>query len=322
MNGSSNTIAFYTMRLYMDDSLQAAIKLDNIGYEETRYVNAYIDYKSAQMFGLFQCLFKLRGNRLDHIYEYLNKYNGGLDLRDGKTHTVDIQITDDKKNRSHIHFYVKGSLPERDEISIGWFLVGNQINFERPGIKFQLDEKQLYDDVNFKYSVVEKPDEISNEYSLHYAYVPLHHYFNLKIKANRPVPPELRGKIAMLHRGRDEALGKATLYTEGDWYEAKVREFGKYWLCVDTVAPAIQSKIKDNADLSKADQISFTSKAMWTSIKKFRGEIDGNWVCFEQHGDNFFYTFDEHCPKGKHELVFTASDENNNSRTVHFTFTR
>jgi hypothetical protein len=57
-------------------------------------------------------------------------------------------------------------------------------------------------------------------------------------------------------------------------------------------------------------------------VKRFRGELDGKWICFEQHGDDFFYTFDEHCSKGKHKLVFTTADENGNTQTIQLQFTR
>ena len=74
--------------------------------------------------------------------------------------------------------------------------------------------------------------------------------------------------------------------------------------------------------MSKAKQITFVAKDAMTSVKKFVGELDGKWLCFEQHNDLFFYKFDEHCPKGKHELVIKATDENDNTKELHYTFTR
>ena len=60
MNGSENTLAFYTATLYLDDSLQAQITLDDIGYDVTRYVNGYADFRTKeQQHKWVQCLFQL-----------------------------------------------------------------------------------------------------------------------------------------------------------------------------------------------------------------------------------------------------------------------
>src|SRR5690606_31594248 len=81
MNGSDNTLNFYTAELYMDDALQVRIKLDDIGYDVTRYLHAYIDYKTRKTKGSWvQCFFELPGNRLHHIYEELNENKGGLPI--------------------------------------------------------------------------------------------------------------------------------------------------------------------------------------------------------------------------------------------------
>jgi hypothetical protein len=109
---------------------------------------------------------------------------------------------------------------------------------------------------------------------------------------------------------------------DGAWYKASVRNFGEYRLVLDTVAPDIKPVQKNNAVLTKATQIRFIVKDAVTSVKRFRAELDGKWVCFEQHGDDFFYTFDEHCPKGKHSIVAKATDENNNTSTLIFNFTK
>ena len=43
---------------------------------------------------------------------------------------------------------------------------------------------------------------------------------------------------------------------------------------------------------------------------------------FEQHGNTWTYVMDEHCPKGPHELMLRAEDENGNKTELRFRFTR
>src|SRR6185437_14514736 len=101
---------FYKARVYMDDSLQAEITLDDIGYDVTRYVNAYADYKTEDQKDItIQCFFRLPGNQLKNIFTYLNDSRGGLSLDDNRTHKVRIEVIDDKKNISTVSFYLRSN---------------------------------------------------------------------------------------------------------------------------------------------------------------------------------------------------------------------
>ena len=124
----------------------------------------------------------------------------------------------------------------------------------------------------------------------------------------------------MYSDGKTEDGSAATF--ENGWYNVSVRNFGTYWLTMDTTAPSIKPLQPNGANLSNASRISFRVTEDITSVKSFRAELDGRWLAFEPKGDTFFYTFDEHCPKGKHKLTISASDENNNSKTLVYTFTK
>ena len=195
-------------------------------------------------------------------------------------------------------------------------------HFFDPNVSFTLDEKQLYDDIDFVFKKIPGTDIYSDKYQLHYPFVPVHHYFELKIRANRPVPFNMRSKMALIYSDGKDEEGKAAKPDDDGWYKASVRNFGTYWLATDTVPPVIKPLQKNGANLSKASQITLNVKDTTTSVKSFSGTIDDKWVCFEQHGDLFFYKFDEHCGSGKHTLVFKADDECGNTSTLNFTFTR
>ena len=116
--------------------------------------------------------------------------------------------------------------------------------------------------------------------------------------------------------------GRAAVIADNGWYTAKVRNFGTYWLDIDTIPPAIASMQRKSSNLSRAKQVVFTVTDNATSVKTFSGYLDNKWICFEQHGDDFFYKFDEHCSKGKHKLLFKAADENGNTSLYELNFTR
>jgi hypothetical protein len=325
MDGSDNTITFLTAKLYLDGELQTQVTLDDIGYDETRYINAYADYKTKQLERKWvQCLFKLKNNRLGRIFTKLNDHDGWVNLTSG-IHKLSIVITDNKDNAATISMFLK---PEPAAAAVREyectpFRAGQVNELNDPNIAFSLDERQLYEDVCFTFQKSPATaDAYSDKYRLHQPYIPLHHYFDLQIKPNKPIPFDLRNKMVLMYSDNKTEDGKAAASVDQGWYKASVRNFGTYWLAADVEPPTIKSLQKNGAILTKAKQITFEARDAMTSVKTFSGYIDGKWVCFEQHGNKFFYKFDEYCPKGKHELVFKVEDENGNANSVKLDFTR
>ena len=325
MDGSDNTLAPLNMSWFLDDTLQGRIRLDDIGYDETRYINAYADYNTHQHKHKWeQCLFRLPGNRLDHIYAQLNRNMGRLDLTGTRVHKVEITITDDRDNTADVIFYVRPVRtykPITPKPGDEWFRYNKSNAFSRPGVSFELGEHQLYDDVYFHFSQKADPKAISPVYQLGDPGTPLHQFFELRLKAGKTVPLALRNKIVMRCYDGDDEDGRAARFDENGWYTARVRDFGAYRLVIDTVPPEIKI-LQKSADYTNATQITFEAKDALSSVRKYAGTIDGEWACFEQHGNLFFYKFDEHCAKGRHQLEFFAEDENGNKKTVKLNFTR
>ncbi len=184
-----------------------------------------------------------------------------------------------------------------------------------------MNDRVLYDSVAYTYDEQQNDEKLSAIYKICTPDIPMHTAMQLSIKPDKPVPFDQRDKVVMMYTDGTEKSGDAATGDMG-WYKAAERNFGTYWLDVDTVAPVIKPMLKDGTDLAKAKLVSFTIKDNMTSVKKFKGMLDGKWVCIEQHSDLFFYTLDEHCPKGKHKLILSAADENNNTATTTYNFTR
>lgn len=327
MEGSDNTLAHYKAITYVNDTPVYTIVLDNIGYEETRYINAYADYPTKKKEGYWvQCLFQLPGNKLNSIYTDPLHNRGYLTVIAGEKKKVTIKIIDDFDNTATVGFDVATvKIPNQKPAVSGiskTFYANAAGSFESTNLKFELNDRALYDSVTYVYNEQQDDKKLSAIYKICSREIPMHTAMQLSIKPDKPIPFNLRDKIALMYTdGKDEEGQVATAEPMG-WYKAATRSLGTYWLAADTVAPAIRPMQKDGAHLNKARQILFTVKDDMTSVKKFKGMLDGKWICMEQHGDLFFYTFDEHCPAGKHKLVFTATDENNNTSTITYNFTR
>lgn len=322
MNGSSNTLNFYTASWYVDNVVKGTILLDDIGYDVTRYLHAYIDYKTKkEKKSWFQLLFQLPGNMLDHIYSATDADRGAIRLADSLPHEVRIVLKDAAGNVTSISFYMRSRGTSAKQDCKNLFLVNETNKLESANIRFTLDKTSLYDNVCFNLARRNDENSLSDRFELEDSRVPVHNYFDLSIKPNKPVAFALRDKVVLMYSdGKDES-GKAAK-PENGWYSAPVRAFGTYWLQVDTSAPVITAVQKQGANLSKSARLSFSVKEAMTSVKTFRALLNGKWLCFEPRGELFFYTFDEHCPRGKHKLEITASDESNNQSRFVFTFVR
>ena len=320
MNGSANTLNFYEAKWFLDDVLQGIITLDDIGYEETRYLHAFADYKSLKQKGKwFQCLFKMKGNRLG-IYDEMNANNGVMNLISGEQ-DVKIELTDASNNKTLIQLKTTTIEPsEKSNCETKLTYNESQNLHPYPNLKLELGDKIFYDDVCFKTNRINDDKNFSDRYKVLETFIPAHQYFIIKIKPDKPISFTTRNKIVLMYDDGKKETGKAASFEDG-WYKSSVRNFGTYYLKEDIIAPTIQSLQKES-DLSKAKTIRFNVKEETTSVKEFRAELDGEWILFEPFGTTYVYKFDEYCSKGKHELVIKVKDENDNERVMKYSFVR
>jgi hypothetical protein len=325
MPGSDNTLALYSVDWYMDGTLQGRVRLEDIGYDETRYINAYADYgqkKSGMPW--VQCLFQLPGNRLDRIYESLNASRGLLQPADQDYHKVRIVVKDVSGNSSETSFFLRCMEEPRTMFPCTEPAeAGKLTRYTTDYVNFFLDENALYDVTCIDISSPEDAASISSRITIGRPTIPVHHYFDLSIKPSMLIPFALRSKVAMVYNdgGKTES-GRAAAPTAQGWYTASARALGEYRLIADTVGPKVKPTTKVEGSLGKARAIVFRASDEITSVKTFRAELDGKWLLFEQREDDWKYVFDSHCPPGKHMLVVTVTDENGNETKASYTFTR
>ncbi|MBS1616413.1 MAG: M23 family metallopeptidase [Bacteroidetes bacterium] len=323
MPGSRNTLAPYEATWYLDGALQGRIRLDDIGYDRTRYLHAYADYSTHETKGFWlQCLFRLPGNRLEQIYSSLNPERGMLQLRDEAYHQLRVGVRDAMGNKSELLFYLRSQLlPIKPACAVP--AQPNESNrFETADARCVLDATELYDQACISMSARPDSNMLSKRIQIGEARIPVHHAFELSIRPSRLIPFALRSKIVIRYSDGKEQSGVAASLGKEGWYQASVRALGTYWLEADTEEPELRLISPKNKDFKHAKAIQFLAQDKLSSVDSFRGELDGKWILFEQHRDTWTYRFDEHCPKGAHKLVIRLSDENGNTLRREFTFTR
>ncbi len=328
--GSTNKNGIYQAVLYDNDQPVSGFQLDSIRYDETRYMNAHVDYKLRSGGGSWvQHLSRLPGYP-PGVYKDISG-DGVIDIADGAVHPIKIEVKDAEGNTSLLKFNLQASnIPPvkyvYDPLGINQqkeFLPGFINVFENSHISFYQPENALYDSIRFKYNET-IPGQGNTIFQLHNGNVPVQSLFPVKIKNSTTANP---GKMVM-HRfwndKNDYARAiRVSMGYEKDWYQASFRAFGNFQLVEDIIPPTIiPVGIREGMNAAKLNRIAFVIKDNTKELQNFSAFLDGKWLRFtNDKGSAFIYKFDEHCPPGAHELKISVEDcvGNKAERTYHFT---
>ena len=326
--GSANPNGIYQAVLYFDEEPVVGFQLDDISYDETRYLNAHIDHRTRAAGGPFiEHLSRLPGYP-EGVYTDFSG-DGVIDIEDDSAHHVRIEVKDANGNTSNLKFDVKRSLAaikkSKEETSLSplLFKPGFVNIFEREDVQVVLKEEDLYDSINFVYSkkVSPSPLAVSAIHSIHTGLIPVQGYYTVRIKPTVEIDATKSDHVIM-QRCWGPKTNVVKAKREGEWYTGQFRAFGNVQLLVDESPPVITPVgIRDNADLSRSARIVFVVSDNNDEFKNFRAELDGKWLRFtNDKGRSFIYTFDEMCQPGEHELKVSVEDEAGNvaERVYHF----
>ncbi|MEP7145260.1 MAG: M23 family metallopeptidase [Ferruginibacter sp.] len=327
--GSTSRNGIYEAVLYEDEQPVCGFQLDSISYDETRYLNAHIDYKLRSSGGSYvQHLSRLPGYP-PGVYEDVTG-DGVINIEDDNVHQIKIEVKDAAGNTSVVQFGVQQAalkqfrhqsdptaLYQQKEFHPDFINV-----FENNHISFYLPENALYDSIRFGYKEI-IPSRGYPIYQLQNGNIPVHCIFPVTIKNSNTAHPD---KMVMHRFWKDKndykKAVRVTMGNENDWYKASFRDFGNFQLLEDTTAPSIiPIGIREGMNAAKLNRIAFVIKDNTKELENFTAYLDGKWLRFSNDkGSTFIYKFDEHCLPGVHELKISVQDcvGNRAERTYHF----
>jgi hypothetical protein len=356
--GSANPNGIFEAVLYEDDQSVIGFRMNDISYNNTRNINAHIDYKTRATGGTFlQQLFFLQGYPLPSIYRMAQAAggpaNGVIDLSDGRVHDLRIEVKDAYGNTSKLSWRVQYQ-PPLNPVSLASpvtnpfsltapagkkFYPGMVDGLETADCAFYLGEKSLYDSVYITHNVsgypgsgLSLPGGVSAVHAIGAPFIPLLDPLLVRLKPISPsfmdssrnkewVPATMEKVVMVNFQGVQKDVQRPEW--QGGWASARWREFGNFQLVEDREAPVITPLAPlDGADLGKAARIAFSIKDNLGALRNFRAELDGKWLCFtNDKGLAFIYKFDHHCPAGSHVLKVTVEDVAGNRATGLYRFT-
>ena len=339
-DGKSGSNGVYSIEMNQNDSLLFHFTTEKFGFNETRYLNAHLDY-TAQMSrqGFFNRTFLLPGNQLSMYESVVN--NGIISMNDD-VKKITLKSTDAAGNATTLQFYLKNKnfIINSKPKAYNYFLPFDEpslINTE--GAKFFFSKGSFYENVYLNFAQTTEGGNYgtySPTYHVHDAQTPLHYLMTVSIK---PValPDSLRKKafIAFCPRGETSVYNCGGGWSEEGYLVGKNNKFGRYCIMIDQTPPKI-TPIRFQYDMKKFSKMSFRIRDNIETVGggeglKYRAEVDGTWFLMEFDGksDVLYHQFDDFIDKsqpeiigGEHTFRLEVTDNRGNSSVLEGKFKR
>jgi len=322
MNGTSNLNGIYAMKMFVDDSLHFSFTMDKISFDETRFINAHLDYQEQVVNkSYYNRCFRMPGNKLS-IYKS-NNYNGVVDISAEQAREVSYQVTDLNGNQSECLFWIKKATKNstEDRKAYQYLLYYDKENqIDREDIKIFFPNNALYRNLELQFlsSYDDSFNIFSRVFHVHDHLTPLHKYFDIAIKPDKDLLAQ-REKAFIGYCRKDQKYVNNGGQWDGDFLKTKASMLGNFCIMTDTIPPSIVP-IQFNKNLKGYNSISFKITDNFETNKGVSGlvynaYIDDQWILMKYNGkkETITYQFDEKLSKGKHRFKLIVEDALNNT---------
>ncbi len=321
MDGVPNWNGIYKIQLLQDDSLVFEYSNHHLSFAETRYINAHLDYaEQVANNSYFNRCFRLPGNHLSMYKEFKDK--GIILLKKNQSTRIQLIATDANNNVSKTSFWLKrtNNNPIFKSAPYQYFLPYDQENIiENNQLKIRLPKGTLYHNLYMTYAVDDDGSDgiYSSVFQIDDYKTPAHKYFDIGIRTAN-IPDNLKEKAFIAYCQPDNNIVNYGGHWKGDFLQAKVRDFGAFYIMTDTEAPTIKAH-HFQYNMKKKHAISFTVKDNYPTAGKakglkYKGYIDGKWQLMEMDikKDRITWNFPSNLKHGKHIVRIIAKDGHNN----------
>lgn len=281
---SASSLGIYKTSVFMDDSLIYNYQFGRINFNDTKFVNAHIDYAllKKQKTEIQRC-YKLDGNRCP-IFN--TSGTGQITFNNSNYRNIKIDLVDYVGNKTSLNFVVKFN-------SFGWtpdFLVSNNIYYydssyvlKSKNVTLELPKKAFYESTNFTFKtelrrLKSKSKKSETVYIIGSSSIAINE--SLKLKINGFVSlKKLDSKWVLAElNAKNETTNAIRLTIDKNVAKASIRTCGTYTVKLDTIAPTIQNfQLEDDPiDSTKQRLLIFVNDNL-IGVKKADAFINHQW---------------------------------------------
>lgn len=278
-DGASNKNGAYIIKSIFNGSSVFEVRFNKFSFDETRYLNRYIDYGYFELNkSRIQKLFRQPNNPLSVITSEVNE--GYVDIPEGMNGTYTIDVSDFKGNKATINVPVIGIkdsiidpkvLQETDD-----FIVSNQGNSLTKGkFSIYIPSDALYEDTYL--DIKAHGDTLD----FHRDIIPIHKNITITIDISEYKEDD----IQKLYIGEVKKRGAPSYYTtsrEGNKLSVKTRTFGSYCLASDYDVPSIKPlNFSDGQWISSNNTLEIKIEDATSGIKSYYATVNGQFILME-----------------------------------------
>lgn len=309
----------YNISLFIDDTLYFSNTFNELDFGKIRYINAYLDYTlKKKKNATYNRVHKLPGNNLD-FYD-VNLSDGRITLTEEAKEIV-IEISDANENKATIYFKVaKKESREIETIDekkcYNLIQVNENFNVTNDSLHLYIPEGSLYQNECLKIVKNTKPKKgvHSPVYKICDASIPSHNYFQISI-----IPDTIAlansEKAVICYIDSKNTLQSCDTYYNGKHFTGYAREFGEFYLVIDTIGPLIKAdNFKHDARIDRNKTLFFYCKDAITDIKTYNCFVNDNWTVmgYNSRRNHLFLKDKRHFIKGKNKIEILVTDELDN----------
>lgn len=272
-NGSRGKNGIYRMVTYVNGTKNFEVVFDEFSFDESKYLNQYIDYKYYQLSGnRIQKLFVVNDLPLSLIKT--KKNNGQIVVNEGEDLNFKIEVFDAHENKQTIEIPVKyydyqiNKKPKPEGKYIDYL---KDYAFEENNVSVEWDARTFFEDVYLKIKTE------NNKLTLHKDEYAVQKNISIKML----VPDDYPNKDQTFIGKTD---GKKVKYFDtwkrGNDFRIRTKELGTYELVTDKADPIVNF-VSDYDTFTKEDVLVFEIEDKLSGINTYSGYLNNEWILFD-----------------------------------------
>jgi hypothetical protein len=322
-NGAYNKNGVYRIKTSYNGKPKIDIKFEKISFDETRYLNRYIDYTYFKEHKIkIQKLFRQTNNPLSIITQ--EDDNGFVNVADGFSSNYTIEIKDYQGNLVHITIPVIG---KKDDIVVKKELPNDlqyipsesSSTIQRGVFTVDFPKNALYQGsyLNIKTS--------GDTLHLHTDNIPVHKNISISMDISNYNALD-KNKLYIARQAYKNTSYYTTTRREKNILTAKTRILGSYTLFMDTIAPTIKAaNFTDGKWISNNKTLKIKIEDSHSGISSYRATLNGRFILMEYNykKDVLTYDFNDNIVTDtQNNLRLIVTDNVGNSTTFEAIFFR
>lgn len=320
---AANRNGVYAIRQLVNGTVYSELDFDEFSFSETRYINTLIDYEHyGRYYNRVGRLFRVPGNHLS-IYGTL-KNDGKVEVMEGLSYNVDLEISDYAGNTTRIRIPVEGVRePLNKQVEprkTDTYVIASRPNNYDLGIaRVFFPANTFYED--FYINLEKGQDTVT----IHDNTVPAHRNFTITFDTSR-YSPEEQNKLFIARLNERLQPAYSSTYKRGNTLTTRTRKLGTYTLAKDTIAPRVWARnFKEKQWLTNYRYLRLHISDDLSGIDSYAARLNGEWILmeYEPKSNTLTYNFDDRIlDKTACELEVVVTDNVGNSTTFNSSFFR